>query len=272
MLKLIQNLTHDPRATLGLTFGYDFSSIESVDEFRGATETATIIFGLDKMTRRGDIAFGREMLQAIASEVVPVQQLAPVAFVVDFNSQEEVARFCQMVEAVKGACEWKAEQPDKFVTVYDLATHSRTTIPAAELAPGMVQANVEGQGSVWVKASQIKKAPIRHKPFTNSVRKELRLIEQALKEVYPRSLAEWEDGFRRDENPTREIALWKRIVSVYQAAIAGVGFTKAQRVECFGIIVRCTTTPADKVLEVTALSALSREQAQAIIGRYFQTT
>ncbi|MEN9677414.1 MAG: hypothetical protein RIS76_3310 [Verrucomicrobiota bacterium] len=269
MIKLISNLTHPFLDICGEDSAYDFSAIESVAEFGQVAEPTTLIFALDRKSCRNEVAFGRELLQAVTAKIIPPQQMVLAAFVVDFDSQE-AARFRKMVEDVKGICEWKVQTANHLARVYDFTTQETTVIPAAELAPGMVHAEVVGVGSVWVNRAQIKPAPLRHKPFASSVRKELRQIQEALDEVCPKSLSQWEDGFRRDTNPDREIAQWKLIVSVYQAAIAGAQFTRAQRQECFRIIVNCTTAPADKILEVVELTVLSREEAQAIIARFFQ--
>jgi hypothetical protein len=50
--------------------------------------------------------------------------------------------------------------------VCDFATKQVTTIPAAELAAGMVRANVSGiEGEVYVQARQLRQSDYRHPPF-----------------------------------------------------------------------------------------------------------
>lgn len=44
----------------------------------------------------------------------------------------------------------------------------------------------------------------------------IRLIRASLFDVYPKSLESWLDGFKRDLNPEREIAIWERITAVYR--------------------------------------------------------
>ena len=44
----------------------------------------------------------------------------------------------------------------RFVTTIDLKTHTTTTIPAKELAPGMIQVSFNGrEGVFWAKAADV---------------------------------------------------------------------------------------------------------------------
>jgi hypothetical protein len=88
------------------------------------------------------------------------------------------------------------------VRVFDFGTEQIITMPAAELAPGMVKARLEGiEGEVWIDSSHLKKNVFQHPPFDEEVRDHLHEIKSALNEVYPMSLEQWEDGFRRDRTP-----------------------------------------------------------------------
>ena len=76
----------------------------------------------------------------------------------------------------------------------------------------MVEADVTGVGRVWIKAAQTKNGEYRHAPFDDSLRDFVKNeIQQPLAEVHPKTIAEWEDGFRRDAEPEREIAIWCRL-------------------------------------------------------------
>src|SRR5690349_5054197 len=116
---------------------------------------------------------------------------------------------------------WKRAEKREMVRVFDSDTGKITTIPAAELAPGMVRITVQGmEGEFWADASKLKQSPYRHPPFSEEVRDILRNIQQALEEVYPLSLEQWEDGFRRDTNAEREIAFWQHLSRVYSRLAA----------------------------------------------------
>jgi hypothetical protein len=59
----------------------------------------------------------------------------------------------------------------KTVRVYDLVTKRVNPIPAAELAPGMVEAQVEGVGRVWINSAEVKGGgKFKHRPFDSELR------------------------------------------------------------------------------------------------------
>src|SRR5690242_11984238 len=53
------------------------------------------------------------------------------------------------------------------IRILDLDTKKVTTIPASELAPGMIRVKYEGlEGEFFVEAAKLKsRAPLRHPPF-----------------------------------------------------------------------------------------------------------
>jgi hypothetical protein len=122
----------------------------------------------------------------------------------------------------------------KTVRVYDLVTKRVNTIPAAELAPGMVQAQVEGVGLVWINSATVKlSGKFKHPPLEPGLRDIIeREIQKPLAEVWPRTLAQWEDGFRRDTNPEQEIGVWCRIAERFAEFSKSEGLNQAQRQEC----------------------------------------
>ena len=58
---------------------------------------------------------------------------------------------------------------------------------------------------------EFRKGPLIHPPFDAEVRALLEEIRARLEPVFPMTLEEWEDGFRRDQTPEREIAIWVHI-------------------------------------------------------------
>ncbi|MBW3622813.1 MAG: hypothetical protein KY468_05320 [Armatimonadetes bacterium] len=156
------------------------------------------------------------------------------------------------------------------VRIYDPDNRSLSEIPAEELAPGMIRVEVEGiEGEVWADVSRLRKSDYRHPPFTEEIRDYLREIRQKLDEVYPLSLEEWEDDFRRDQNPEREIAIWLFIAERYAEQVNGRSLNPVQKMDVFRILVSCSNNPKENVLSVTHLEALPREEAQRIVDRFF---
>jgi hypothetical protein len=96
----------------------------------------------------------------------------------------------------------------EMVSYFDTEAKRVVRIPASELRPGVVQAQVQGIDElVWISPEQFHPGEIRHPPFDEDVRAYIRQIQEALTEQRPISFEEWEDGFRRDNHPEREIAL-----------------------------------------------------------------
>ena len=76
----------------------------------------------------------------------------------------------------------------KTVNIYDLANNKILTIPAAELAPNMVEAEVEGVGRVWISDKDISGGKLKHAPFNEEKRQQFRQLKSVLDEVYPKTL------------------------------------------------------------------------------------
>lgn len=156
----------------------------------------------------------------------------------------------------------------KMVEIYDFKTKKKSTIPAAELAPGMIQAQVAGVGLVWIAASQAKlEGEFLHPPFDDEWRELLSMIKERLDAVHPMTLKQWEEGFRKDENPEQEIGIWSRIATAYQ--VLGSTAPAEQRREIFNLILACVNNPREHVLEVVKLEHLSRKEAQQLMDKYY---
>jgi len=94
----------------------DFAAIESLDEFKDLVTGATVISFIDTSKNKyaGGVIFGREVLLAIASEVVPPQQMASLTFAVDCSETcADMEKLFVFVEAAKGYYEWDEPQGDK---------------------------------------------------------------------------------------------------------------------------------------------------------------
>jgi hypothetical protein len=87
--------------------------------------------------------------------------------------------------------------------------------------------------------------------------------------VYPQTLDEWEDGFRRDANPEREIALWCHMARVYWRATEGKALDHEAKRAYFRVILSCANAPREQVLRVTELGAISHDEAQEIVELFY---
>lgn len=155
------------------------------------------------------------------------------------------------------------------VPFYDNETKTITQIPAAELAPGTLHANVEGIGCVWIDRKKVKinTCPF-HPPFPTRVRELLRQIKASLDEVWPRTLEDWEHGFRCELNPDKEIAFFLLIAALYKRCTVGKQLSRLKKDDYFHVLVRCIDTGGQHVLEVVELYAITRKEAEKAIHMY----
>lgn len=140
-------------------------------------------------------------------------------------------------------------------------------IPTSELAPGAVRVQILGQGGlVWALPEHFSASDVQHPPFDGEVKERIRHIQVAFSEHRPLSFQEWEDGFRRDAHPDREIAIWLRAADVYKE-FASVEPSPDRRRDLYKCVVACLVTVGDEVWQVLKLDVLTRPEAQPIIDR-----
>ncbi len=157
-----------------------------------------------------------------------------------------------------------------YVRIFDPENQQITAIPAPELSPGMIEVQVEGiEGVVWVHPSSIKQDNYKHPPFPEEIQQYLKKIKNDLDEVYPNSLEDWEDSFRKDSHPAQEIALWCHIGEVYQKLTSGKKLSVNQKMDYFRILVTCTTSTRKHIFEILQLQCLSRREAEKAIALFY---
>lgn len=167
----------------------------------------------------------------------------------------------------------EAAADGSVVPVLDPETGAVSSMPPRELAPGMIEAQfLEADRRAWVEALQLEPGELRHPPFDDDRRRRIRSIRSALTEVYPLTLEQWEDGFRRDANPDREIGVWQRIARIYERATAFRNWSPGQKLDIFRVIVACSNGPSESVPYTVSLESLSRADAEAVIDLYLAET
>lgn len=61
----------------------------------------------------------------------------------------------------------------------------------------------------------LEKGPIRHESLSDELVSRIRVIRAALLRVYPQSMENWLDGFKRDMHPEPEIVWWERLSACF---------------------------------------------------------
>src|SRR6185503_10838678 len=122
----------------------------------------------------------------------------------------------------------------ELVAYHDFATRKTVLIPKAELSPGVVLVQIQGDpGPVYVDAAQLKQGNYQYSPFEGEERAAIQSLVTDLADVRPLSFEEWEDGFRRDQNPAREIAGWLHLAAILKVMSNKYGFCPAEKKECY---------------------------------------
>lgn len=159
---------------------------------------------------------------------------------------------------------------NKLVQVYDLDTQQIVTMPAAELAPGMVEATVPGlEGTFWLQASKLKEGPPLHAPFGHKWRKKIELIREWLKDVHLLTYEGWEDKFRRSPNAWQEIGRHVHLCVVFRDIAKKFLLNTAQRKALYEVLSTCLTAPYEHVRQVLAYHDLSKFVVEQAIEQYY---
>jgi hypothetical protein len=163
----------------------------------------------------------------------------------------------------------------KTARVYDFHTEKVSVIPLAELAQNMTEADVVGVGRVWIQTKQfveqvVEHGPIIHSPLSDKLRERIKTeIMEPLLEVYPKTLDEWDDGFRRDQNAEREIAVWLVLARRYKEFSKENSLNKPQKKEAFKVMLHCTMVPNREAFwETFRPQFLKRKQVEAAIAPF----
>lgn len=206
-----------------------------------------------------------------------------VVFGATLSALRTMARMVRVLRAGRAAPPDDAPRSpggEPLVRVFDADQHRVFTMPARELVPGMVNARMQGVGDVWVFPSQFPPSDYRHPPFDEDLRDGIRRLQRLLDDVQPMSLEEWEDGFRRDRDPRREIAAWLHAAEVYRSLTRGRGAggtsttatatTAQHRRDVYRLLVTCMSSPRARVFDVARLGTLTRAEAEAVVRAYYR--
>ena len=158
----------------------------------------------------------------------------------------------------------------KHVRLYDFDTGEITTIPAAELAPGFIQVQIQGiEGTCWTKPGNFERGKLRHPPFDEERREKIRLIMNSLEEVRPLTFQQWEDGFRMDLHPDKQISLWLHLCLKLAKVCGEHILTTTQRKAVYNVLVTCTSASYEHIWQVVSFRGLPKEIVRDAIEEFF---
>lgn len=158
----------------------------------------------------------------------------------------------------------------KTVRIHIPATNEFMTIPAAELAPGMIEVDLAGVGRVWISAADVNlNGNFKQLPFNADIHPLIQHLKTALDEVYPKSLAEWEAIFRKDSNPGQEMSHWLTIADTYRQCTEGKTLSLKKRKEYLLLIISCSHSPREHVFQIYRPETLTRSEAEQVVALYY---
>jgi len=162
-----------------------------------------------------------------------------------------------------------SQPSQEMVPFFDPESERVVRIPVSELRPGAIQVRLQGSNEVvWALPQQFHQGEVKHPEFDEGVRNYIRRIQAAFAEHRPLSFEEWEEGFRRDANPGREIAIWSHAADIYSAFTAGEASPERRR-DVYRCIGACMTTGPKDVWHVLRPEVLSRAETEQVVNRFF---
>lgn len=166
-----------------------------------------------------------------------------------------------------------SEPQPPLVKVYDPETKVITLMPASELSAGMCRVKLSTlPDEVWVEAAKLKTTSvIRHPAFTGPLEQRIRYIEQSLREVYPQTYEQWEEGFRSDHYAEDEINDWVHLCRCLNDFIAMNLSPREERQQAFAVLAACLIGTPETALEICAQKLPDRQKAESLVRAFFSS-
>jgi hypothetical protein len=160
------------------------------------------------------------------------------------------------------------------VRVFDPETKKTVTIPACELAPGMIPTETIGDdgrvvgGTVWKPAEATQDlSELRHPPLP-----ELRLLFERFAELFPwmcDTVEKWEAGFRRDQNYSHEVLMWAHAADVFDKLTATRVLSDEKRRNIGEVIATCMSSDPSTMPFIVRPHTITKKRLQEIIEAYY---
>jgi len=158
-----------------------------------------------------------------------------------------------------------------LVPFLDIPTGRVIRIPRAELGPDTVLVHLDGMSEpVWVESEQLRNTEPLHPPFDEEVRNCIRIIQAAFAEHRPLAFDEWEDVFRREAFPLREIRLWLHAADIYSRC-SNEEPSAARRRDMYRCIIACINSTREEIRQTFRPAILNPSETEQLIQRFFDT-
>ncbi len=168
----------------------------------------------------------------------------------------------------------------KTVRFLDVKTGSISTIPVAELSPGCIPIQIDDTNcQIFINGNEaldnsaktkfvVRENPIRHDRLNHHLwPKLLRILAEALQEVLPLEDTDWEDLFRRKENPTDALERMWIITQLYLRFVKTKQLSIDAKRDYFALLLNYSSS-GDTALYITDLSELTTQEAKRFLKDY----
>lgn len=157
-----------------------------------------------------------------------------------------------------------------WVDVIYVDTGKVIRIPRSELAVGMVRIRIEGKDGVyWAESKQLKRGTVpKHPHFQGELKKQIQEIQKILYPVRGMSYEEWEEPFRCDAHPEKEIALWSAVARRFDVLAKERFATQDEKNDVYEILACVLQGGRNADVILPSLSTLNRNQTEELIVKF----
>ena len=120
--------------------------------------------------------------------------------------------------------------------------------------------------------AKLKPGPIRHEQLPLSLVARINYLHSTLHEVFPQSMEEWLDAFRRDANPESEILWWERLTRCYRGYSNTRALSAEQKKALFSVVFKLGNGSDVEELagDLAKLPEGALEEILALVGERIQ--
>jgi len=143
-------------------------------------------------------------------------------------------------------------------------------IPPNEITSDMIEVKIEGEsGTAWAYKSQLKTSDkLLNSEFNDETRQLIHQIKGYIDGVYYLSQEEWEESFKKDRNPIKQIHGWLKVGRIYQDMTSKDKYTEEQKNDLLNIILACSSGKnAEAIYSSIEFKSFNKEKAFDLINK-----
>jgi len=119
-----------------------------------------------------------------------------------------------------------------------------------------------------VDVRSLKAGQVRHESLSPEVLARIRYLHETFHDVDAISLDERCDGFRRDVDPNRELAVWERMARIYRVFCHAHTVSPELRKEAYSVLLMRSMTSEEEVRDRLPIECLSADQVEDLLAGF----